>query len=95
MPKITAKKPKRPSAAKIREAGLAMEKAWIDFERSQLSFALMIYKAGNRDLESFLAAMEKSLFGSWRAWDGKIHIREKEAKFLFGPAKRLHEEAAK
>lgn len=43
----------------------------------------MVYDAGNRDVDTFVAAMDKTTSGAWGLWGGCVPVDAATAKQLF------------
>jgi hypothetical protein len=74
---------KKPSDVALSTAGALLEQTFDAFEASKLSFALLIFEAGNRDKESFRLAIREALRGSWRTWTGRVKLSDAGADSLF------------
>ena len=84
MRKKTEGKIKKPSDIALSWAGTLMEETFEAFETAKMSFALLVYEAGNRDREAFRLAMREALHGSWRHWQGRVKLSDAGADSLFG-----------
>lgn len=73
---------KRPNAATLRDAGRKMDETWYAFEASQLAFAILVFEAGNKELESFSFAM-KELATERHNRGGKIGFSKSVIELLF------------
>src|SRR5688572_11925633 len=51
--------------------------------RQQFELALVVYDAGNHDVDTFVAAMDKTTSGAWGLWGGCVPVDAATAKELF------------
>lgn len=75
--------PIKPPLARARAACQKLEKASAALEAAQFELALLVYDAGNRDLDTFVEAMDKATSGAWALWGGCVPIDAARAKQLF------------
>jgi hypothetical protein len=75
--------PIKPSITQGRAACQKLEKAWVALEAAQFELGLLVYDAGNRDLDTFVEAMDKATSGAWALWGGCVPIEAARAKELF------------